>query len=183
MYLNFTDIQFALGSEIDAFGQGVLLWSHDVNTAFIQDNFKELFTVSYKLHKDEAHIKRKIKNLTFEKLLPRAMYFQVEFNNQELVSYNDDDVRDVITFQLKPDLLDAKGYFKPEYRYLDDMFVGNKTLTRMYHQESQKDHECEFECGLNPQNSTDALRPTTYDSFNQTCTKDNCQSGRGKIFG
>lgn len=44
---------------------------------------------------------------------------------------------------MKYDLLDTKGYFRPKYRYLDDMFYGNKSLIRMYHDKCLLDLEAE----------------------------------------
>jgi len=50
---------------------------------------------------------------------------------------------DKLYIHLRYDLLDTKGYFRPEYRHLDKMFLGNTTLTRLYHDRCTKDLEAE----------------------------------------
>jgi len=143
-YLNFTDISFSMGP-IDRESKGTLIWSAPVNTTFVKEHFDTMFdvyikNVTFRVHNQTMYLKDfKILELDDDQM---TMNYQAEFYEPYKLGLLMKK-SDKLYIHLKYDLLDTKGYFRPEYRYLDGMVLGNKTLTRMYHEECMKDLEAE----------------------------------------
>lgn len=155
-YFNFTNVKFSMGP-VNRYGQGTIKWNHPVNLTFVAEHFTEMFDVY-------------IKNVTFRDHNTTWPVKQFIFTNlSELTNSTDPDAdnsttmwfnatffepyklgllkkkADKLYIHLKYDLLDTKGYFRKEYRYLDGMFenYGNKSLIRMYHDKCLLDLEAE----------------------------------------
>lgn len=143
-YFNFTDVTFSMGP-INRYGQGSVIWSHPVNLTFVKEHWFEMFDVY-------------IKNVTFRDhnttMKVKDFFFTELSENNTVMQYNAtfyepyklgllQKKHDKLYVHLKYDLLDTKGYFRKQYRYLDDMFFGNKSLIRMYHDKCLLDLEAE----------------------------------------
>lgn len=115
-YLNFTDIEFDM-SPIDRQSSGYLKWNYPVDTQFVRDHWDEMFdvyikNVTFRIHNTTMPLL----NFTFTDLGDdnQTMNYTAEFYkpyNLGLLMKKSDR----LYFHLKYDLLDTKGYFKPEH--------------------------------------------------------------------
>lgn len=143
-YFNFTDVSFSMGT-INRYGQGTFMWSHPVNLTFVDEHWDELFDVYIKNVTFRDHnTTMRVKNFIFTNLAENNT--MMEFNATFFMPYKLGLLQkksDKLYIHFKYDLLDTKGYFRKQYRYLDDMFFGNKSLIRMYHDKCLLDLEAE----------------------------------------
>jgi len=146
-YLNFTDITFSMGT-VDRYGRGQLKWDNKVNLTFVKEHFFDMFHVYVKnITFKEHNMTMPVKEFIFTNLSDpnngTTMWFNVTFYEPYKLGLLQKKT-DKLYIHLKYDLLDVKGYFRREYRYLDDMFSGyNKTLVRMYHRKCLLDLEAD----------------------------------------
>lgn len=143
-YFNFTDVTFSMGP-INRYGQGTVIWSHPINLTFVEQHWNEMFDVYIKNVTFRDHnTTMRVKEFIFTNLSSNetVMYYNATFYEPYklglLLKKSDK-----LYIHLKYDLLDTKGYFRKQYRYLDDMFYGNKSLIRMYHDKCLLDLEAE----------------------------------------
>jgi len=142
--LNFTDLTFSMGP-IDRESKGTLVWSAPVDLQFVKENWNTMFdvyikNVTYREHNSTMPV------LDFEILElsddNMTMNYQATFYEPYMLGLLMKK-SDKLYIHLKYDLLDTKGYFREEYRYLDGMVLGNKTMTRLFTTQCEQDAEAD----------------------------------------
>jgi len=123
-YLNFTDIEFEM-SNIARNSTGTLKWNHPVNLNFIQDHWDEMFDVYiWNVTKRAHNTTMTLIDFNFTELADDSMTmkFQATFYQPYmlglLVKKSDN-----LYIHMKYDLLDTKGFFRPEKKIYEGMFV------------------------------------------------------------
>jgi len=123
-YLNFTDIEFEM-SNIARNSTGTLKWNHPVNLTFIQDHWDELFDVYiWNVTKRAHNTTMTLIDFNFTELADDSMTmkFQATFYQPYmlglLVKKSDN-----LYIHMKYDLLDTKGFFRPEKKIYEGMFL------------------------------------------------------------
>jgi hypothetical protein len=142
--LNFTDLSFDMGP-IDRESKGTFVWSSPVDLQFVKDNWDAMFDVYIKNVTFRAHnstmpvLDFVITELGEDQM---TMSYQAEFYDPYMLGLLMKK-SDKLYIHMKYDLLDTKGYFKDEYRYLDGMIIGNKTMTRFFREQCALDLEAD----------------------------------------
>jgi hypothetical protein len=143
-YLNFTEVSFEIAT-LNRDSTGTFVWSTPMNLPFIRDHWDEIFDVYIKNITFRDHNKTmplvdfKILSLGDDNM---TMNFQAEFYDPYMLGLLMKK-SDRLFIHMKYDLLDVRGYFTDQYRYLDEMVVGNLSLTRFFHDQCMLDLEAD----------------------------------------
>jgi len=143
-YLNFTEVSFEIAT-LNRDSTGTFVWSTPMNLPFIRDHWDEIFDVYIKNITFRDHNKTmplvdfKILSLGDDNM---TMHFQAEFYDPYMLGLLMKK-SDRLFIHMKYDLLDVRGYFTDQYRYLDEMVVGNLSLTRFFHDQCMLDLEAD----------------------------------------
>jgi hypothetical protein len=144
--LNYTDIDYELDT-LERASTGAIKFNHPVNLSFVAANFYDLFDVYVKNNTWVTHNQTmEVKDFIITDLGDdgRTLNFTVVFDKPYmlglLVKKNDR-----LYVHLKYYLLDTYGFFKPEYNEMGGniswMFLGNRSLTRMFADRCEKDRD------------------------------------------
>lgn len=114
-----------------------------MNLTFVNDHFDSLFDVYVKNNTWVRHNQTmEIKDFTITKLGDdgRTMNYTVDFDKPYMLGLL---VKkpDRIYVHLKYYLLDTYGFFKDEHKWLEGMFVGNSSETRMFFPKCEQDRD------------------------------------------
>ena len=143
-YLNYTEVSFEIAT-LNRDSTGTFVWSTPMNLPFIRDHWDEIFDVYIKNITFRDHNKTmplvdfKILSLGDDNM---TMNFQAEFYDPYMLGLLMKK-SDRLFIHMKYDLLDVRGYFTDQYRYLDEMVVGNLSLTRFFHDQCMLDLEAD----------------------------------------
>lgn len=143
-FLNFTEVSFDI-KEINRDSTGTFVWSTPMNLPFIRDHWDEIFDVYIKNVTFREHnmtmplVDFKILELGEDNM---TMKFHAEFYDPYMLGLLMKK-SDKLYIHMKYDLLDVRGYFRDEYRYMDEMVVGNLSLTRFFHDQCMLDLEAD----------------------------------------